>query len=439
MNTERERTLIRFVSHHIGSEIKIQGWVDVVRNQRKMQFEVIRDFTGRVQIVNERGQNPEVEAALDSLTKDSTVTVFGLVVENSGVKLGGIEIKVTGVVVHCIAAPLPIDEKTSLDVKADYRWIDLRTEQNRLIFELQTVVERAMREVWAGYGFIEIHSPKLMAKASENSGSELFKLDYFGRTATLAQSPQWYKQMAMAAGFERVFEIGPVFRANPSMTSRHDTEFTGVDVEMSWIQSHTDLMLFEEQWLIHIMSVVKQELGDEIYELFGQTVTVPSEGFPTLTLAQAAEIVAASGYKVPPETKGDLDPQAERIVADYVKRNTGHDFVFITEYPTSVRPFYHMRFPLRNHLTKSYDLLYRGLEVTTGAQREHRYDMLLAQATDKRLNLTDLNGYFEFFKYGVPPHGGFGFGLTRFLMKLLGLDNVRQVTYLYRGINRLTP
>jgi aspartyl-tRNA synthetase len=276
-----------------------------------------------------------------------------------------------------------------------------------------------------------------METASE-SGAELFKVEYFGRTAYLAQSPQFYKQMAMAAGFDRIFEIGPVFRANPSFTSRHDTEFTSVDVEISWIESHNDVMKLEEEWVRFMLISIKKELGDEIKELYGTEITIPEIPFPRVTMEEAYAILGSKGYTVARE-KGDLDPEGERILAAYVKDKFGHDFVFVIDWPVSVRAFYHMRCENNPGLTKSFDLLWSGLEVTTGAQREHRYDILARQAQEKGFALGPLQHYLDFFKYGCPPHGGYGFGLTRMLMILLGLKNVREVTYLYRGPNRLSP
>ena len=295
-----------------------------------------------------------------------------------------------------------------------------------------------MREHWRGEGFIELHTPKFMGSASE-SGAELFKVEYFERTAYLAQSPQFYKQMAMAAGFGKVFEIGPVFRANPSFTSRHDTEFTSVDVEISWIDSHEDVMAFEEAWLEHVFAVVAAEHGEAIRETFGVEVLVPPLPFPRVSLAEAKERLRASGHEHVPGPEDDLDPPSERALSAIVAQEHSHEFVFVTDYPTTVRPFYHMRHPDRPGLTRSFDLLWRGIEITTGAQREHRYDTLLDQAHDKRVEIEPIQYYLDFFRYGAPPHGGFGFGLTRLLMQMLGQENVREVTFLYRGPNRLEP
>lgn len=437
-----KRTLIGELRKWIDHEVKVKGWVKSIRDQKKTQFIIVRDHTGSVQAVLERAQNPELADTISNLTLESTVNIIGRVIENPIVKLGGIEIQLTDIYVESIASPLPLDMSgrslPNLDTRLDWRFLDLRRPENFLIFKVQTTVEEAMREYWISEGFIEIHSPKFMGTASE-SGGELFRVEYFGRTAYLAQSPQFYKQMAMAAGFDKVFEIGPVFRANPSFTARHDTEFTSIDVEISWIESHEDLLSSEERWLQHVFEVVKEKHGKETSEVFRGEIEVPSIPFPRITMKEAITILAKQGYVAPPETKGDLDPQGERLLSEYVRREYNHEFVFLTDWPTRVRPFYHMRYETDPSITKSFDLLWKGLEITTGAQREHRYNVLVNQAVEKGLSLESIQFYLDFFKYGCPPHGGFGFGLTRMLMVMLGLDNVREVTYLYRGPNRLYP
>src|ERR1700751_1147559 len=244
--------------------------------------------------------------------------------------------------------------------------------------------------------------------------------------------------MAMAAGFGRVFEIGPVFRANPSFTSRHDTEFTSVDVEIAWIESHDDVMSFEERWLTHVLASVKESHGEAIEETFGTELVVPTLPFPRVTLADAKRRLSESGHEAP-GAGSDLDPASERALSALVLEREGHEFTFVTDYPTTVRPFYHMRHEHDPGLTKSFDLLWRGIELTTGAQREHRHAQLLAQAQDKRVDTGPISYYLDFFRFGAPPHGGFGFGLTRLLMQMLGQDNVREVTFLYRGPHRLWP
>lgn len=441
-----KRTLVADLGNNIGEDVTISGWVDTIRDQKRILFLVIRDHTGQVQATLVKGNNEDLEKIASSATLESAVSITGKLVENEKVKLGGKEIVVSDLKIENQARPsLPIvyDPKApapTLEKRQDWRFLDLRRPEHRLVFEVQTTAEAAMREYWKENGFIEIHSPKLMGSASE-SGAELFEVaNYFDKKAYLAQSPQFYKQYAMASGFDRVFEIGPVFRANPSFTSRHDTEFTSVDIEMSWVKSHHDIMDFEAKWLKHIVGRVKKQHGDKLEKLMGVDVIVPETPFPKLTMAEAVKILKDEiKYTVPPDTKGDLDPKAERLLGKYAEEKFGSQFLFVTDYPISIRPFYHMRYPDNPEVTKSFDLLWKGLEITTGAQREHRYDVLLAQAKEKGLNPEPISYYLDVFKYGCPPHGGLGFGLTRMLMSMMDLKNVREATFLYRGPNRLAP
>jgi len=437
-NKMKNRIPLGELPKYIDKDVYVSGFVNSVRNQKTMQFVIIRDRTGLAQLTNER-KSDHLEELIESLTPESTVDAYGKVVYEPIVKLNQLEVKLYELEITSRAeSPLPIHKDSSLEKRLDWRYLDLRNPKKRLIFEIQTTAEQAMREYWLDHGFIEIHSPKLVEGATE-SGAELFKLDYFGKEASLAQSPQFYKQMAMAAGFERVFEIGPVFRANPSFTSRHDTEFTSVDMEMSWIDSHEDVMEFEEKWLQHVLSAIYAKHGEQIKESFGVEVKIPAIPFPRVTMSEAYKILEEMGYNVPREEKGDLDPKGEKLLSKYIKDKYGHEFVFVTDYPVKVRPFYHMRYEDKPDITKSFDLLWKGLEVTTGAQREHRYDILYKQALEKGVDPKSIKHYLEFFRYACPPHGGLGFGLTRMQMVLLNMPNVREVTYIYRGPNRLTP
>jgi nondiscriminating aspartyl-tRNA synthetase len=433
-----KRTPINDLFQHVGQTVCIEGFVGANRNLGRMQFLAINDGTGTAQIANDKkGETGQLFAeSIKALTKGSTVRIEGTVTKLE--KSPFIEVIPSSVTATSHAeAPLPIQADSSLDLQMDHRHVSLRDPKNHLIFCIQTTFEHALREFWVKRGFVEIHSPKLMGTPSE-SGAELFELDYFGRKAYLAQSPQFYKQMAMAAGMGSVFEIGPVFRANPSFTSRHDTEFTSVDMEMSWVNSHEDVMAMEEALLTHAFKQVKKKHGKEIQELFGINIKVPSTPFPRIAFADAIQLLEKQfNHKIP--AGSDLDPQGERYLHDHFRKTTGHDFVFVTDYPAKFRAFYHMRYPDRPDTTKSFDLLYRGLEITTGAQREHRLDVLAQQAAEKGLSQGPLQHYFNFFRHGCPPHGGCGIGLTRILMKMLDLENVRQVTFLYRGPNRLEP
>jgi len=434
------RTLIQELSQKIGEQVTIRGWAQAVRDQKSVQFVVVRDEAGLAQAVLVKDDPPtELNERISSLMVESAITLTGTVVADERVKLGGLELRIDGLEVDSPAEPeVPIAADSALDKRIDWRYIDLRRPDRRLIFQVQSTVEHAMRDYWKKNDFIEIHTPKLMGSASE-SGAELFKVEYFDGQAYLAQSPQFYKQMAMAAGFGKVFEIGPVFRANPSFTSRHDTEFTSVDVELAWIDSHEDVMSFEERWLAHVLGVVKDVFGGEIENTFRTKIEIPELPFPRVTLEEAKGLLREAGHDAVPGPGHDLDPASERALSALIEERYGHELVFVTDYPSSVRPFYHMRHPDDPSLTRSFDLLWRGIELTTGAQREHRYDVLLAQAKDKKVDTGPIQYYLDFFRYGAPPHGGFGFGLTRLLMQLLDQENVREVTFLYRGPHRLTP
>lgn len=438
-----ERTSIKELRSVVGETVRINGWLQTLRDQKKLQFLIIRDTTGLVQVVHWKPNNEPLAELISQIGAESAVVVTGKVIDNPVVKLGGLEIQLETLIVENNAEiPLPFDPFAetlpTLDYRLDWRYLDLRRPVNNLLFKVETTVEMAMREYWLKNNFVEIHSPKLMGTPSE-SGAELFSLDYFERKAYLAQSPQFYKQMAMAAGFERIFEIGPVFRADPSFTARHMTEFTGVDMEMSWIESHEDIMTSEENLLQYVYQQVKDKHGDAIKELFGTEIVVPTVPFPRIPMREAIEILKGRGYTLPPEKKGDIDPAGEREIAAYVKEKYNHDFVFLTDWPIAVRPFYHMRKEDDPTLTKSFDLIASGLEITTGAQREHRVEVLSKQAVEKGLHLEPIQFYLDFFRYGCPSHGGFGLGLSRLLMVLLGTNNIREAVYIFRGPTRLNP
>lgn len=440
-----KRTLIHDAKEKIGEIISIKGFVQTVRNQKAVQFLILRDHTGLIQVVAERSdENKVINELIATLTRESAIEVTGIIVSNPSVKLGQLELQLKTLRVESLAdATLPIDlfgkTETDVDKRLDWRFLDLRQPENQLIFRIQTTVEMAMREFWLSNGFVEIHTPKIMGSPSEG-GAELFTLEYFGQTASLAQSPQFYKQMAMAAGLDRIFEIGPAFRADPSFTPRHSTEFTSVDMEMSWIESHHDIMVYEEAWLHHILQTVKEKHGKEIMVSFGVEVVVPSLPFPKVTMEDAQKILKDKGYTASAETKkGDIDPQGERFLCEYAKEEYGHEFIFITDYPIEVRPFYHMRKEDKPSETKSFDLLWKWMEITTGAQREHRYDILVKQAIEKGVNPESIQFYLDFFKYGCPPHGGFGFGLARLLAAMLNQKSIRDVVFLHRGPTRLVP
>ena len=427
-----ERTLISRIIP--GTEVKVQGFLERVRNTGAMAFLVLRDRTGKVQVTIEKAVHPELAEELNNLTPESIVTVEGTAAANPQVRLNGLEILPERLVIESLAAPLPLNKDAAVDTRMDYRWLELRGEKERLLFEVQTCLVSAMRQFLTERDFLEIHTPKLIAAASE-SGADVFEVKYFDRKAYLAQSPQFYKQMAMAAGFERIFETGPVFRAEKSFTNRHATEFSGFDLEFSYIESFEDVMRLEAELLTYALEQVARRYGEAIERQYGVKVIVPELPFPQISLKELyAELERRYGYTVLESEKGDMTTEAEQLSYRFSKEVFGHEFLFITDFAAEKRAFYHMR---KNGVPQGYDLIWRGVEITTGAQREHRYDVLCRQAEERGLG-EDVKFYTEFFRYGCPPHGGFGLGIDRMSMLLLGVT-IKDAMFLFRGPNRLTP
>ena len=418
-----------------GATCRISGFVENLRNKRTMAFLVIRDISGKLQVTLEKEKNPELAALVDQLTIHSVVSVEGPVVANEYVKMGGMEMLPEKLEIESIADALPIKDDSEIDSRMDYRWIDLRREGNQLMLKMQTVLTGAMREFLLDRHFVEIHTPKLIAAASE-SGSEVFEVKYFDTKAYLAQSPQFYKQMAMAAGLDRIFETGPVFRAEKSYTNKHATEFTGFDLEFSYVYSVEEVMHMEEELLTYAFGKVAEACGEDIKRLFGKEVIVPTMPFPRMKLKDLYnELEARYGYKVSDDAKGDLTTDAEHLCAKFSMEKYGSEFLFVTDYDAKERAFYHMRD--ERGVPTGYDLIWRGCEITTGAVREHRYEVLKKQADEKGL-AKDVEFYLQFFRYGCPPHGGFGLGVDRLTMLFLGLS-IKEAEFLFRGPNRLTP
>ncbi len=415
--------------------VRFAGMIDTVRDKKNIQFVVLRDFSGKIQLTIDKVQHPEVGEVFSHLLQGSTVIVEGELVKSEYVKMGGQEVLTDKVEVTSTAEAYPIDADSNIDQKIDYRWIDLRQERNLLLFKVQTLFTNAMREFLLDKEFIEIHSPKLIGTASE-SGSEVFQVKYFDTFAYLAQSPQFYKQMAMSGGFGRIFECGPVFRAEKSHSRKHATEFTGFDLEFSNIESFEDVMVLEEELLTYALKKVKEKYGEEIKSTFGVEVVVPTLPFPRIKLKDLyAELEKRYNYVCPKEEQDDLTTEAEKLCQKFSMEKYNHEFIFVTDYGARKRAFYHMR---KDGVPQGYDLIWKGVEITTGAQREHRYDILKAQAEEKGLD-KDVEFYLQFFKYGCPPHGGFGLGLDRITMNLLELQNLREAMFIFRGPERITP
>ena len=422
----------------LGEVNKVAGFVENIRNKKSMAFIVIRDITGKLQITIEKEKHPEMLEDIDRITIDSVVSFEGLIVASEYVKLNGMEMYPDTLVVESVAAPSPIlapkGEETNIDQRIDFRWIDLRTEKNTLMFKAQSLFVNKVREFLTKNNFIEIHSPKLIGAESE-SGAGVFEVGYFDGKAYLAQSPQFYKQMAMASGFERIFESGPVFRAEKFASRKHATEFTGFDLEFSYIESYEDVMKMEEEMIAYALEAVSNELGEEIKRVFDIDIVVPTLPFPRIKLHDLYdELEKMYGYTVPESEKGDLTTEGERLVAKYSMDKYGHEFLFVTDYSVDCRAFYHMR---KDGVPQGYDLIWKGCEITTGAQREHRYDVLKKQAEEKGL-VEDVKFYLEFFKYGCPPHGGFGIGVDRMTMLMFNVG-IKEAMYIFRGPDRLNP
>ena len=443
-----KRTYIKDALKLESGEVFLQGFVDNLRDSKKVSFIILKDITQKIQITIDKETNSKFLDTFSKLTQDSVISVLGTIKKDDYIKLHGMEIIPSEITIESIAEALPITrksipatknkigvERSNIDDRINYRWIDLRTDENQLMFKVQTLMVNSMREYLVNKNFIEIHTPKLISAASE-SGADVFKVKYFDRDAYLAQSPQFYKQMAMASGFDKIFEVGPVFRAEKSFTNRHTTEFTGFDIEISYINSFEDIMSLEESLLTYMLVKVNEKYGDEIEKSFNSKVVVPTLPFPRMSLDELyLELEKNYGYKVNEDEKGDLTTEAEQLSFKLIKEKFNHEFLFVTGYNAQNRAFYHMRD--EQGFSLGYDLIWRGTEITTGAQREHRYDILKKQADEKGLG-NDVKFYLEFFKYGCPPHGGFGIGVDRLTMLLLNLT-IKDAMFLFRGPNRLNP
>lgn len=416
-------------------KVEFQGWIENLRDKKNMQFIVIRDLSGKIQVTVIKEENPEIAEIFSHTTLESTVKISGTAVKNDFVKLGGIEIIPDSVEVTSRAEAFPIGPESSIDQRMDYRWIDLRNPRNQLIFQFQSYLVNAMREYLLINNFTEIHTPKFIGAASE-SGADVFEVKYFDTVAYLAQSPQFYKQMAMAAGFERIFEIAPCFRAEKSHTKKHATEFTSFDVEFSYINSFQDVMALEAEMITYGLKKTKEKFGEQVKEVFGVDIVVPTLPFPQMKLRDIYdEIEKRYGYTVPEEEKTDLTTEAERLCERLAKDKFNHEFLLVTDFPPQKRAFYHMR---DNGILQGYDLIWKGIEITSGAQREHRIEELQKNAAEKGLG-KDVATYLQFFKNGIPPHGGFAIGVDRLTMLLLNLPSLKEAQFLFRGPDRLTP
>ncbi len=428
------RTLAKDAINHIGSEITLEGWIHNLRELPEFSFLVLRDRTGTVQGIIEK---PDFE--VPRLSNEMSIRMKGMAVK-SDIAKAGFEIKITGIeVLSPVADELPtqVNKKNPvehLDRLLDYRYFSLRHPKLSAVFKVQAAFSRGFREYLTKNEFVEIHTPKIVASGTEG-GANLFKVDYFGKPAFLAQSPQFYKQM-MIGVFERVFEVAPVFRAEPHNTSRHVNEYTSLDLEMAFISDENDVMDVEEGLLRHAIGLINEECKAEL-ELLGAKVDVPVK-IPRMRMTQVHEILEKK-YNIKYPQGFDIDPEGERAICEHVQKETGSEFVFITGYPIESRPMYTMPDPNHPGDTRGFDLIYHGMEVTTGGQRIHLFDKLVENIVKFKYNPDDFTFYTNQFKYGVPPHGGLAIGLERITCQMLGLKNIREGTLFPRDLDRLTP
>ncbi len=423
-----------------GQTVTLCGWIDSIRISKKIGFIDIRDRYGKTQVF----LNKDLAQDATKFHKEDFIKITGEVKarpENQVKEAGTGEIELSAqdiTVLNPSDIPLPIeiieDTTTHIDKRLDNRFLDLRRNKIKAIFQVRSTIYAKTVEFFIKEGFINIQNPKLTASGVE-SGAEEFKFKYFHKEAALAQSPQVYKQMMVAGGFDKVFEIGTVFRAEKSHTTRHLTEFTGVDFEMGCIENEHDVMDVIEKYFTFLIKEIKQDCKEQLTMLKVELADVKK--IPRLPMPEVKEMLSKQGKKLTKED--DLDSESEKMLGEKVKKENNSDFVFVTNYPYDVRPFYHMKPEGKKDETKSFDLLFRGVEIATGAQREHRLDVLEAQCKEKGLDLKKLSFYRDIFRFGCPPHGGVGMGLDRITSRLLNLDNVREAILLPRDPERLTP
>jgi nondiscriminating aspartyl-tRNA synthetase len=430
------RTLACEVPHKLNETVRLQGWIHNLRTIGKLCFIVLRDRSGTMQTV--LYNRPDLAS---QLKEESVVELIGFVKLDDRAP-GGCEIQIENLqILRTPLDTLPIQINrpreainTRLETMLEHRVLSLRNPEIGAIFKIQAELVHGFRDFLRSEGFWEVHTPKIVASGTEG-GTELFPLQYFERQAYLAQSPQFYKQMLVGAGFERVYEVGPVYRAEPHSTTRHLNEYISLDIEMGFIESEQDLMALEARMLKFIFKSLEKRCAREL-DLYSVKVPCVPERIPQVTLAQAFEILKSKFDK---EFEGDLDPESERLLCRYAQEELGSELLFVTHYPRKKRPMYAMPDDTDPELTRSFDLLYKGLEITTGGQRIHQYEMLVESIRGRGLDPNAFEFYLEVFKYGMPPHGGFAIGAERLTMQLLGLANVREACFFPRDRTRLTP
>ncbi|MBL7206548.1 MAG: aspartate--tRNA(Asn) ligase [Candidatus Aenigmarchaeota archaeon] len=422
-----------------GKKVLVMGWARNIRELGGLIFIQLADREGSVQVTLKKGETDDkILKIVKEMNREDCFSVEGSVVKSKQAP-GGVELKPTAIeIISKADTPLPIEFdgkiKTGLDKRLDYRFLDLRNPRNMAIFKIRSQMFKATTDFFDSQGFMNINTPKLTVAGVE-SGAELFPVMYFNKEAFLSQSPQIYKQMMVMGGFEKVYEIAPVFRAEKSHTTRHLTEFTGIDFEMGFIKDVHDVMDVNENLMKHIIGHILKKCDEEL-KIFDIKLKVPKK-IPRITMKEAKEMLAKKGKKL--GEKDDLDAEGEKLLGKLMNEKTGEDFVFVYNYPWEKRPFYHMKPEDDPSITSSFDLIWNGVEISTGAQREHRYDILKKQAKEKGVNLDEMKDYGNIFLFGSMPHGGTGFGLDRFVECLLKLENIREAILLPRDPERLTP
>ncbi|MFH1588723.1 MAG: aspartate--tRNA(Asn) ligase, partial [Candidatus Diapherotrites archaeon] len=415
------------------------GWVNEIRSFGGIKFISLRDRNGLMQITLPKKEvSEELFSLIDSITKESVLLIEGKTQKTNQMDSGFEVIPEKIELLSKADAPIPLDIsgkiESDLSSRFDWRFIDLRTRKNNAVFKIRGKSTRILFDFFDSKGFTIMQTPKTTSAGVE-SGAELFELKYFDRKGFLSQSPQIYKQMMVVAGFEKVFEIGPVFRAEKSHTTRHLTEFTGVDFEMSFIKSEHDVMDVIEEMMKDLIARLKDECKKEL-EFLKVTLIVPKK-IPRIEMSEAKKLLKEKGKIL--EKDDDLDAEAEKLLGEIIKEKFKEEFVFVINYPWSVRPFYHMKPENDANGTNSFDLIWNGVEIATGAQREHRYEILKKQGKEKGVDLDKMKDYASIFKYGCPPHGGVGLGLDRIIQRMLKIENIKEALMLPRDPERLTP
>lgn len=435
---EKETTSVSEIlsGDYVGKTVKMNGAVHNIRDMGEFAFVILRKAEGLVQCVYEEGKT---EFDLKNLKEESAVEVTG-VVELEERAPQDFELRLTGIRVLSEPAetmPIAINKwkmNTSLETRLSLRPVSLRNVRERAKFKIQEGIVRGFREFLSSQGFTEVHTPKIVSRGAEG-GANVFKLNYFNKKAELGQSPQFYKQM-MVGVFDRVFEVAPVFRAEKHNTTRHLNEYIGLDFEMGYIDSFEDVMAMETGFLKYTMELLKSEYKKEL-DMLG--IDLPSiSQIPHVRFAEAKQLVSEK-YNRKIRNPFDLEPEEEVLIGRYFKEEYDSDFVFVTHYPSKKRPFYAMDDPEDTSVTLSFDLLYKGLEITTGGQRIHDYQMILEKMEKRGMDPEDIKDYLMIFKYGMPPHGGLGIGLERLTMRLLDEQNVRETSLFPRDVTRLEP